>query len=478
LTRDCGPAALAVRCPTSSLTIESETRLLAAFRRAASLVPAYRELLEEAGTDIDQVVDASSLFRLVPVLSKATTFGRFAPAQLSVGGVLPQLADVMTSSGHGGSFSFGMTTRAQTAANEHFLDLAFDAAFDVRSKPTLVVNCLPMGVVFSSQCMTVATTSVREDMAVALIREFGHCYEQVVLVGDPLFMKRLVDHAKEAGLDWRRYRVHAMLGEEVFGEHFRGYLAACLGLDPERPEGGYIMSSFGTGELGLHLCHETPATIALRRAAFQNPAFARDLFSPSGCDDGALPSIFTFDPRRILVEIINQDANGFGLMTVSMLDATRVLPLLRYRLGDIACLLDSTLIAQCADRHGMRLTGDLPAPLLALKGRDREALPNGSYVSVYKDALYADPQLADHLSGAMRVIFDGRHGTVHVQLAKSVAPTAVLTEHLHRVLPASSPSTRLVPWRYERFPFGMRLDYERKFSHFVPGESNPGTECD
>ena len=62
--------------------------------------------------------------------------------------------------------------------------------------------------------------------------------------------------------------MNVIIGEEIFGEHFREYLAAGLGLDPDRPERGYIMSSFGVGELGLHLCYETTATIALRRAAF------------------------------------------------------------------------------------------------------------------------------------------------------------------------------------------------------------------
>jgi hypothetical protein len=42
--------------------------------------------------------------------------------------------------------------------------------------------------------MTIATTSVREDMAVALVEAFGHHYEQVQLVADPLFMKRRTDY--------------------------------------------------------------------------------------------------------------------------------------------------------------------------------------------------------------------------------------------------------------------------------------------
>ena len=74
---------------------------------------------------------------------------------------------------------------------------------------------------------------------------------------DPLFAKRLTDYAAAEGLDWSRYRMQVVIGEEVFGEHFRDYLGRCLGLHPDRPEDGYVMSSFGVGELGLHLCYET-----------------------------------------------------------------------------------------------------------------------------------------------------------------------------------------------------------------------------
>ena len=109
------------------------------------------------------------------------------------------------------------------------MDAALDAAFQVRTRKTLAINCLPMGVVVSSQCMTVATTSVREDMAVSLVKTFGGGYDQIVLIGDPLFMKRLTDHAAEQALDWTDYRVNAVVGEEIFGEHFRGYSDAASG---------------------------------------------------------------------------------------------------------------------------------------------------------------------------------------------------------------------------------------------------------
>jgi hypothetical protein len=52
-------------------------------------------------------------------------------------------------------------------------------------------------------------------------------------------------------------------------------------------------------------------------------------------------------------------------------------------------------------------------------------------------------------------------------------PAPAVGQALLRRLPHQARTTRIVVWPYSRFPFGMTLDYERKFSHYVPGESNP-----
>ena len=134
--------------------------------------------------------------RAVPILTKANTFDRFPIDQLCAEGAMADLADVLTSSGHGGRFSFGLSTRRQHADAPAMIDYALDAAFAISRRRTLVVNCLPMGVGFSSASATVATTSVREDMATALVTTFGSHYDQIVLVTDPLFVRRLLDHAQ------------------------------------------------------------------------------------------------------------------------------------------------------------------------------------------------------------------------------------------------------------------------------------------
>lgn len=459
---------------TSAKGLGAQDKLLAEFHRAAEHVPAYRTLLEEHGVRIDQVVDARTFSRLCPLLSKKNTFARFPLSQLSVGGELHDIAEVLTSSGHGGRFSFGVISRNEADASASFIDAALDTLFAVKTTTTLVINCLPMGVVFSSRSATVATTSVREDMVVGLVRAFGDHYQQIILVGDPLFMKKLLDYDTAEQLDWRRYRVHAIVGEEIFGEHFRGYMAQGLGLDLDRPENGYIMSSLGVAELGLNLGFEMPATIALRRQAVAHPAFARELFGRATGSGLSVPMIFSFNPDRTFIEVVDPDADGYGTMTVSMLDPERSIPLLRYQTGDVARLLDRDHVAAAAGRHGVP-AGELPVALLALQGRGGEALPNQSHVGIYKDALYANHEIARHFTGAVRLTFAERHCTMHVQLVRGQAPGAALEQDLLRQIPADVRPERLVLWPYASFPYGMSLDYERKFSYYVPGDADPGT---
>ena len=444
-----------------------------AFRRAAAMVPAYRVLLDEHQVDPGRVVDAVSYGRHAPLLDKSNTFDRFSLDELSVGGRLPPLADVLTSSGHGGRFSFGVTTREQASLTAEMVDTALDAAFAIRTRTTLIINCLPMGVVVSSNCATVATTSVREDMAVALVRAFGPRYEQIVLVSDPLFLKRLLDHARESGVDWRRYSVNVVIGEETFGEQFRRYVAGQLGLDAA--DRGRIISSFGVGELGLHLCFETAATVAARQALLDRPALARDLLGEATLATTALPMLFTYVPARTHMECVDTDAHGFGRLAVSMLDPALPIPLLRYLTGDVARRLEPDTFRVAAARHGVELPADLPTPLLAVRGREREALPGG-HVAVYKDALYADTATANRLSGAVRLVADASGCTMHVQLAIGVAEEAGIGERIAALVPPAARPSRVVVWSYGCFPYGMQLDYERKFTYFAPAATRPALE--
>jgi hypothetical protein len=62
---------------------------------------------------------------------------------------------------------------------------------------------------------------------------------------------------------------------------------------------------------------------------------------------------------------------------------------------------------------------------------------------------------------------------MHVQLVRGLMPNLALEQGLLKEIPEGLRPARLRLWEYAQFPFGMSLDYERKFRHYVPGDIDP-----
>jgi hypothetical protein len=65
-------------------------------------------------------------------------------------------------------------------------------------------------------------------------------------------------------------------------------------------------------------------------------------------------------------------------------------------------------------------------------------------------------------------MFSGERFDMHVQLNGSSVPDALLEQAIRRAIPADIQPETLMLWPYGRFPFGMGLDYERKFTYYSP----------
>lgn len=460
------------RSKPQDLIAQGEQQLPAVFRRAAMHSAAYRELLAETGVKISDIQTPQDVYTKCPVLDKTNTFHRFDIRQLLCDNLPAKaLASVLTSSGQGGNgFALGLATRRQARRAAWLIDLGLELAFDIDQHRTLMVNCLPMGVAFASDAVCVANVSVREDMACAVIQQAGGLFGQIILCGDPLFLKRLADYSQDIGLDWRRHRVHVVIGEETFPETFRDYLAQVLGIQPDDPASGLIGSSMGMGELGLNLFNETRETVALRRACIRHPALLKQL---TGVDLGVspAPTFLVYNPLRTAVEIAAPDAAGLGDLLVTMLDRQTPIPLIRYATGDRMQHIQPEALAALARESGM----DLPLlslPVVALHGRAKDSLPGGGHIDLFKAALYQHPHIARHMSGAHHLsAIDGRlHWCVQankgVQAEDSQAQTWAST--LHDTLAPQLPGQQLTVkvQSYEQFTQGKTIDYERKFMYW------------
>jgi phenylacetate-CoA ligase len=443
------------------MSAHAEKLALAAFHQAAERVPAYRIVLEEAkvrAADIRHPAD----FARVPILEKRDTFQRFDLADLCLDGRLGPLASVLTSSGHSGVFAFGLTARNAVPAAKWTDDL-LDPLFHIRSRPTLLINCLPMGVKIATHACTLAETSVRPDMAVGLVQAFARHFAQIILVGETAFIKHLLELGRKAGVDWRGLLVHVIVGEEPLPENGRKYLEGILGIDLHRGDKGMVISSMGIAEIGLNLFFEAPPArplVLLRRFLHENAAARQLVF---GSMDW-VPCLFTYDPRRVFVEF-----DVTGRLTLTTLDPSLRLPLIRYASGDrgrflrIADELWPALEAAGASRAELE-----SLPLVAISGRGRFALAGRVPVhpEAVKEGIYHDPALAGLTTANFRLLSHAERARVRIQLAPGIVPDTATTQKFSFAISQYVRAPLEVTCEsYEDFGNGMSLDYERKFDY-------------
>lgn len=436
--------------------------------QAARTSAAYRRLLAEAGLPETGVLPGSDLAR-APVLTKDNTFGRFALRELCAPLEPRRIADVLTSSGRGGRvFGLRLTGRRELERSAFDVDLGLQDAFGIDERPTLLVNCLPMGVTFRSGTVTVANVSVREDMACAVLQQLGPLYAQTVVCTDPLFVRRLLDQAREVGLDWAALNTSFVVGEEVLVEAQRDHIARAAGIaldDGEAGRGGgagrTVASSFGVGELGLNLLFESRATIALRRAMRRDAAVAQRLAGRAFAPGRAVPSVFACNPMRCHVEVVNADADGFGELCFTLNDRHALLPLPRYATGDVGRLVDRASVLAVCRSLGLEPPW-LPLVLVAGRAADAGALS----VEDVKECVYVELAVADRLTGAFRMhaAVDGAAPRLVLQLAGPADPAF---ERVARDRLSAGP---LTGWQVDfvaadAAPWRPALDYERKFSY-------------
>lgn len=446
-----------------------EKKLLKNFRRDAQNSKfssvALKKHLQGKRIEAGGITTIEHFSALDFIMTKENTFNQYPLEDLCRPGILDNLKSVITSSGHSGNFAFGLSTWQQGKTTPDLLDLALQSAFHIDQKKTLLVNCLPMGVRFPSNSVTLAEVSVREDMALALIRKFSPHYDQVIIVCDPLFLKLLIDESDNWQLDWRKIHKHFIIGEETFGENYRNYVGEKMSVNPDDPATGIIGSSMGVAELGLNLCFETLETIALRRSISQQPALAAKLFGCVSHHD-PLPMLFSYNPLSSYLETRYADNQGYGELLVSILDKDNPIPLYRYQTGDEARILSSDEINAAFQEEGLPLPALPRLPLICIRGRQKDRLKPGLHIGVIKDALYQDSSFADNITGAFRIDSD-KPDVLHIQLRRKIKPEYIAAVDLYAGDHVVFSAENIRLWTYEAFPYGKTIDYERKFTYLT-----------
>ena len=438
-------------------------RIIPAFQRAAQRLPAYRKLLADYDISADDIIALDEFKRKVPVITKADLFASASMEDLVVDGRLNTLANVTVSSGFTGENSCGIGSFADRRQTAFMIDTTLEYLFNISRKKTFLLNCLPMGVKIPS-ALPMAETGVRSDLALSILQKLRTGFEQFLIVGDPYFLKKLIEDGCAAGLDWPGINVSLILGADWFSDSYRNYLAELLGIDFDRPDRGYIGANFGITELALSIGHETIETIRLRQALQKDSNLRKQILG--NLPGEASPEILVYYPNRFFLE----NAPDSHELVFSTLDPAALTPLIRYNTKDTGVLLPhNTVRAALTRTPGAErlLLPELKLPLLALQGRANQHLNlAGKTVRPedIKEGLYSDPEVAGLTTGYFRMSAQQDIGQIEIQLKKNIPLTADLRQKFRKaLLKLAAADLEIVIYHYQDFPYGMELNYERKF---------------
>jgi phenylacetate-CoA ligase len=161
------------------------------------------------------------------------------------------------------------------------------------------------------------TTGVDKKEIINAVREFGNCFDQVIIGCYAPFLKDALDDGIAQGLDWSKYNLKFVFSAEGFTETFRDYVAKHAGLKNIYRD---TLNHYGTVDQGT-LAYETPLAILIRRLAVKNEKLYGRIFPARH----KLPTLCQYDPELFFFE----EVNG-GLLCSSYSG----LPLVRYDLKD------------------------------------------------------------------------------------------------------------------------------------------------
>lgn len=445
------------------LVARGHARVIRAFQRAATCVPAYRRLLLEKGTDPGSVTSIREFTRSVPVQDKESVFATNSLRDLCVGGTLDGIGSVYSSSGQSGAFSFGVAAWDDPAKSALGLEFLLDALFGVLERKTLLVNCLPMGVKVPTRTVPVADTGVRSDVVLALLGKLAEDFEQFILVGESLFLKKVLDEGVDQGTPWRDLCVHVVTGGEFIAENLRSYFGRVLGFDGEDPARGAMIVNMGLSELGLSLFFETPETAGIRRLAHGNPAVLSAL---GGNPAEACPAFMQYNPLSVFAEAI-PNPQGLPELVVSVLGYDLKMPLVRYNTKDEGQLLSYLALVGILGQFGCQaLVPRFRLPCVAVSGKKRRVrVGEGQWLSPdeVKEAIYQDHDVAQAITGSFRLSAGEQGALVRIQLRRGrTAPQDAAERICVNLARYVQASVRVVLVPFAQPPFDLEHDYERK----------------
>ncbi len=420
------------RTPPRLLSGLGQLRAERASWRAAKRVPAYRDFLEQAAVDPDDLFPFGILGRL-PETEKRNYIDRYGLMERCVGGSVPYPGTTIDeSSGSTGTpYNWIRGRREREVAHRN---ISFFARYAFGDGPLVTLNAFSMGAWAAGMNMSLWMTrhgivkSIGPDIdkLLSTLTYLGPSY-RFLISGYPPFLKHLLDEGARRGFPWDRYEVHGLVGGEGMTEELRDVLL-------ERFRSVY--SGYGATDIEIGMAAESPVSVALRRLARRRPDVREALFG----DDPRLPMVFQYNP---LIHFLEVNELGEIICTVSRLDLLS--PRIRYNVHDEGGLLgfdtarerlaafgcDIERLGERDETAGPRgplpWSRPIPLPFLWVNGR-RDATISVMGANIYPEdietVVYRDLTLVPRLHSFLLSTVDDERGVPRPMVALELADMA------------------------------------------------------
>ncbi len=308
-------------------------RALLLFQKAAKHVPAYKHFLSKYGVNPQKVRTIKDFHNHVPIMDKQNYILQYSEKDRSWNGEIARHVLSSVSSGTSGLPTFWMRGGYQEYEAAVVHEILFSSLFSVEHVPTLCVVCFPMGIYVSGMAtifplwvmkmkgypFTLVPAGNKSDSALVALKRLWKEYQQIILVGHPLFVKRVLEEGKEEGIQWGKRKVGMFFCSEGYSEKWRSYVQRLAGQRGNRVS---AFSVYGSSDL-LLMGYETPYSVHVRKKLYSN-ASARKVLGIE--DKDGIPLLFQYNPYIRYIESINKEL---------VFTAFTGTPLIRYNMHDV-----------------------------------------------------------------------------------------------------------------------------------------------
>ncbi|AFZ34715.1 hypothetical protein Sta7437_1144 [Stanieria cyanosphaera PCC 7437] len=445
-----------------SLQSDADKQILDLFHEVANTVPAYQAFLKENQIE-PQSIQTLADFQNLPLLTKENYIKKYPLSELCRQGLLEQCDTIAVSSGSTGeptfwprflSDEFQITTR--------FEQIFYDS-FQADTRSTLAVVCFSLGTwvggMYTTNCcrhlaakgypITVVTPGNNKIEIFRVIKQLSPCFDQVVLLGYPPFLKDIIDSGIAEGINWQEYSLKLVMAGEVFSEEWRSLIAERIGSTNPCFD---FASLYGTADAGV-LGNETPLSICIRRFFAHNPTEAKTMFGES-----RLPTLVQFDPTSRYFETRHNTL---------LFSGDNGIPLIRYHIADTGGIIPYEQMWQFLQQHGFDPLAELQSerginafPFVYIFGRSAFTV---SYygANIYPENIHVgleQPGIRDWVTGKFVMeVREKEDQNRYLSIVVELAPNIKANENMENAI-AFAIYTQL-----------LRLNSE--FANYVPTQS-------